>query len=940
VGNAHFTALYQQAAAEGITVLVSTGDDGNANCDLAGQSGGPAQFGAAVNGLATTPYTMSVGGTEFNENGLDGKYWLANNRPDLSSAIGYIPEKVWNESCDPTIDPNQCGGTGSYFLLAGGGGPSNCSTSLVSGGQITCISGTPKPSWQAGNGVSNDGVRDIPDLSLSAAGHDGYLVCDLGDCLTEQVGGQTVILSATVESGTSASTPTMAGIMALLEQKNGPYQGVANYSLYQLAAAENLTHCNSSKLTNPHHGSDCVFYDVTVGDNNVPGQQGYAAGVGYDMASGLGSVNAANLVAAWNSVSKLGTVGTLTMGARTVEHGKPVPVNLVVAPETGTGVPTGDFSLASSKFGSILGGTLTNGSFSGGVKGLPGGTYQVSAHYGGDAMFASSSSSGEAITITREESSVKVQAWYQFPDGSPLPVNRPLPYGWLVGLQIEAAGRSGVGSPTGRVNITLDGATRLGTFVLNQQGGADIRADNLPPEGLLPGRHVFAVSYEGDESFKPSAPVEVAVTTIRNDAQFVVSSGVSTVTVGTPVLLLVYGAGLGIEPPTGTLDFYDNGKKFAGPIPLEMHGVQGSGFPQAAYTAQFAAGSHSIEVSYSGDSNYKGSPRGPHYFGLTVDPPTGAPTTVRLQQLPSEVTLGESVNYVVSVSSAKAGGPIPTGTMSLVIDGVTATGELFPPPPATLVNGNASFTVPEYFVGRYLMLASYSGDSNYSPSDSSIKVLNVKSAIPTVTLTAEAPQVPPGGRTGLMVSVVGQPNNPNLSLPFGYVSFFDSFNGGSERRLGPPQVLDYGNGNFTVFSMSVDVPAGQHAIRAQYFGSNYGTFPEDWGPASSNQVIVTVQWRNLFFSKTLSAASRLDFIDGEEGERHRKRATREEGESESEGEGGIGHKNLLSAGRTREREFDGENDDVRNVLSAIRLQQLLPPKFKPAYADRILALQF
>ena len=136
-GNAHITGLYRQAAAEGITAFASTGDSGSANCDPSGEFPSPASDSATVSGLASTPYTVSVGGTQFDENGLDGLYWLPDNRADLSSAMGYIPEQVWNESCDPTVDPAGCFGSGLYLWLATGGGPSNCSTSTISGDFIT-----------------------------------------------------------------------------------------------------------------------------------------------------------------------------------------------------------------------------------------------------------------------------------------------------------------------------------------------------------------------------------------------------------------------------------------------------------------------------------------------------------------------------------------------------------------------------------------------------------------------------------------------------------------------------------------------------------------------------------------------------------------------------------------------------------------------------------
>ncbi len=69
-GNTFYSSLYQQAAAEGITSFVSSGDNGPAGCDFASE--GPALFGPAVSGLASTPYNVAVGGTQFTENGADG----------------------------------------------------------------------------------------------------------------------------------------------------------------------------------------------------------------------------------------------------------------------------------------------------------------------------------------------------------------------------------------------------------------------------------------------------------------------------------------------------------------------------------------------------------------------------------------------------------------------------------------------------------------------------------------------------------------------------------------------------------------------------------------------------------------------------------------------------------------------------------------------------
>jgi large repetitive protein len=835
--NAHLTSLLQQAAAEGITAFVSSGDNGPAGCDPSGFNPAPALNGPNVSGLATTHYTTTVGGTQFNENGQDATYWLKDNRSDFSSAIGYIPEIVWDESCDPTVDPNQCFGTQSYISLASGGGPSNCSLSTNDGQVITCLAGTPKPSWQAGIGVPNDGVRDIPDLSLAAAaGHDGYVVCDLGSCETDDSGN---LINFDIIGGTSAGTPAMAGIMALLEQKNGAYQGMANYSLYQLASAEKLAGCNSSKILNPNNPRGCVFYDVTAGNNSVPGQVGYSAGKGYDLTTGLGSINAANLVNAWSSAQKLASVTAVRAGAASIEHGQTLPLNVLVTPASGTGAPSGDFSLVTDKYGAVMGGTLTNGVFSGGVNDLPGGTYHFKARYGGDAMFAGSDSSDLAVKVTPEDSVLDVTAWYQFPDGSPLPLNQPILYDWSLSLQLDAHGKSNVGAATGNATITLDTNTKLGTFPLNEKGNAWVEVAHIQRSGLLPGKHVFSVTYSGDNSFRPAGPVQIPATVVKGRAFFAVYSSQETITEGSALLLKVNGSG-GFSQPTGTVDIYDNGKKIAGPTAIKDDGMQGHGFPQATYVLQLNPGVHSFGVSYSGDSNYEHLPPGRHAFQVTVNRRNGAVPKIHVQQTPGAVKIGDSVHYVVTVAPTKPGGPTPTGQVDLLVDTGNSTGQVYSVPPNPLSNGVATFDVPWYFAGTYLVIAEYSGDSVYSQQNGAIATVQVKPATPTVTVSAPAPVLPANQQTSLSVTVVGQPQNTNVTLPFGPVQFYDSFNGGPEHLLGRQQLLDFGNGNFMILTIPVTLPVGTHVIRAEYLGQDPGGL-EDWNAASSNLLTVQVQ---------------------------------------------------------------------------------------------------
>jgi subtilase family serine protease len=208
-------SLAEQAAAQGITYMVSTGDSGAEGCDDP-NSETVATGPVSVNVLASTRYTVAVGGTMFNENGQDSKYWKPSTGIISESVLSYIPENVWNESCTTA----QCGQNAGIW--AGSGGASVF---------------FPKPSWQSGvKGIPADGKRDLPDVSLTAAGHDPYLLCLDGSCVPDAQNQ----ISLYLVGGTSASAPSFAGIMALVDQKTKSRQGQADYVLYKLAATENL----------------------------------------------------------------------------------------------------------------------------------------------------------------------------------------------------------------------------------------------------------------------------------------------------------------------------------------------------------------------------------------------------------------------------------------------------------------------------------------------------------------------------------------------------------------------------------------------------------------------------------------------------------------------------------------------------------------------------
>jgi fibronectin type 3 domain-containing protein len=348
--NAAVKTAYQQAVAAGMTVIVSSGDSGIAECDasLRNTAGKTVVTGLSVNGLASTPYNIAVGGTDFNPQLVaQGSYWDPSNTPGtFSNARSYIPEMVWNLSCGNPVTASLDGyadaltlcNTPSHSALdlisGSGGGVSSC-TSVGSSG--ACSQGYAAPSWQTGVvGIQGFTSRAIPDLSMLA---NKWIACD------QKATSCGASNQLEIFNGTSAAAPVMSAVAALLDgveitnANTDGRMGNLNPLLYQAAAGEygspsnpnaaNLTSCNSSNGVAV--GDTCIFYDITAGSNAQPckvigysassnrplstcaSASGYTYGIvevssssalaynaapGYDLATGLGSMNVAYVIEA------------------------------------------------------------------------------------------------------------------------------------------------------------------------------------------------------------------------------------------------------------------------------------------------------------------------------------------------------------------------------------------------------------------------------------------------------------------------------------------------------------------------------------------------------------------------------------------------------------------------------------------------------------------
>jgi hypothetical protein len=746
LGNAFYNALWQQAAAQGITVAISSGDNGSAGCDPTSSSPNAAVNGIAVSGLASTPYNVAVGGTDFDQFGSESTYWnaaTANVPGSQLSVKGYIPEVPWNDS------------------LCAANYPAACSSVDANGGDVTAGSGGPsavyaKPTWQTSL-VPSGTFRHIPDVSFFASNgfnNSFYIICESDtnpsnapcDLSTSPTSGTHNFSGV---GGTSGSTPAFAAVMALVNQYQLAHGGVgrqgnANYVLYALAAKDtNYTtgKCNSSLGSTP--AASCVFYDTTKGNNSVAcvasstnckvvggapfgivadasGNPAFTAVAGYDQATGLGTINVTNLLAAWSSsgVSFRATTTTLKLNGATtainVAHDTSVAVSIQVQPTAGAGTPSGIVTLRDPSGVVLDTFTLSNGSFSGHTSLLLGGSYGVTAHYGGDGTFgAGDSTPAIPVTIAKENSKTTISYVGFSSTGVPsTPTTTPSPivYGSPYILRIDVTGANGtqcatssttytVPCPTGKITLT-DGGVALNDFpntngtpnptnsaVLNNQGFAEDQ-----PVQLSGGTHSIAASYVGDPSYQPSTSNTLSITVTPTPTQVSLSSDLPSVTVNQPVTLTaqVLTQSNSQVGTTGTVTFLNGGVAIGSPAAVtaiaSTQTTPAGGI--ATLTTTFStSGNKSITAHYNGDSNYAASTLD---GSITLAVTGSGSGTVTLSATSAAVTAGGSAPSTITVTPINGftGAAIVTCTSNALPAGVSCS----PSPLNVTITGAAAVT--------------------------------------------------------------------------------------------------------------------------------------------------------------------------------------------------------------------------------------------------------
>ncbi len=396
--------LWEQAASQGQTVVVSAGDTGPATED------GNYQRTYAIDGItsssfSTTAWNVSAGGTDFQDlyNQIEGDgtyglstFWNSTNGSGLSSARSYIPETTWNDTCASAIynaykegmtadGATLCGATstGSLYMVAGGGGPSILHT---------------RPSWQTGTvyglpTLSAYPNRLQPDVSLFAA--NGFWYHDLPSYESDNGG-------TSYAGGTSFVAPQLAGVFALVMQKTGERLGQPNYVLYSMAAQEygvssfTGSGCNGSGAsgvgtTTSLPGSNCVFYDIQTSNIAVDCKAGtpdcyalsgdsygilststtqelaaFPTGAGWDQATGIGSLNITNLVNNWQNAAAGGALFTPTIvvtgTSASYTYGLPTAITYTATVSGSDSYPTGSVTFSGSPTISTIGNDPLKGS--------------------------------------------------------------------------------------------------------------------------------------------------------------------------------------------------------------------------------------------------------------------------------------------------------------------------------------------------------------------------------------------------------------------------------------------------------------------------------------------------------------------------------------------------------------------------------------------------
>jgi len=722
---AFYAALYRQAAAEGIAIIAATGDSGAAACHRP-EDANPVASGQAVNALASTPWNTAVGAVAFTS--------------DAGSLSGWGPAK----STDPAY---------------------------ASGGGFSSLYGT--PDWQSAIGVpvTDPGTasghhRYLPDVSLPTAmdglGSHGLVFCFSGDSAASGCR----LASA---GGSSASAAIFSGISALLAQKYGP-QG-------NLAA--NLYTVNSYTLYRSEAGSQAptAFLDITSGAAKLAcvhgslqcseaGEIGYSAAEGFDLASGLGSINAQALIQNWATPQDTGTapvtVEMTTPGGVTYNPSATITLSAKVLSGSGSTVPTGTVQFYDQTTSANAGPPATlasDGTASYSETGqFTAGGHNIQAKYSGDSVYEAAVSQPVTINIQPSPTSLIVTPSTTTPTGGSI----------ITVTGTVVASNPGATAPSGTLTVNLDGLPQ-GTARLATSGTTTSASVNVTVPTA--GSHTVQGTYSGDTNYNNSTSPSVTIVVAKSATVTMISAIPATLTTGVPetftATIAPAAAGATTYSITGTVSFYDLGSTLLGTAPISNNTAILTGITLSTTT------SHTITAVYSGDTTYSPSVSSPLLLTAIL-----APVTVTLVESNAILAPDQPVTLTATVTPVNTP-PVtaeqhPSGFVLFYAGSTLISGQT-PVLVGLGYSGVASTFVPRLPAGQYLITARYSGDPTYGPAISNSLTLGVQDftiscSVNNITMVQGTTQsvtcnvASLGGLTGPIQVVCSEQNPPQTGV--------------------------------------------------------------------------------------------------------------------------------------------------------------------------------
>ena len=746
------TSMGQQANTQGQTLVVSSGDSGAFECEAYNDY--PALYGVSVDVPVDSPNYTGVGGTTLSGDlSSPSTYWIE-TPTNGESALSYIPESVWNDTAADVA-------AGTPQLAASGGGVS------AGPGPSPYYA---QPTWQPtpANYTGASG-RFVPDIAFtSSPDHDGYLTCSAGNTSsTTGTDCSNGFLSTKnywdIIGGTSAATPSFAGMLTLMVQKygvNGAGLGNINPTLYGMAA-------NAATYAK-------VFHDITNGNNIVPctpvttlpsdtgcttGSYGWDAQVGYDLATGLGSIDGYQLFLALGGAANL-TASTTTLGVSPTSPTVNQTVTLTATVASGsaavTTTPTGTviFTIDGVPGTSI---TLSGGTASTTKAFTTSGSHTVAIAYSGDSVFSSSTSSGSVVVSSLPATTTTLTSV----------TPNPVTINGTISLAASVTS-STAGTITGQVTFKV-GSTTLGTGTLSGGVATLSNVAVTAANGFTAGTDSITASYPGDTNFSGSVSA-ATLETVNALPTYTLTANLTTATIAagsssSPITLTLNSTNYAGTVSFATSVTSSNGTAsnvtVSTPAPVTLTS-NGTGSSSLTITTSASAANHAPAIPWKSGGALifctvlLGAPFTfrrrrtltvlVSALGLTLagfmvacggggsSTPTQNTTTTSLAATPSTVKLGGAISLTASVNQSVAS-PAATGSVTFTVGTTTLGTVALANGQATLSNVTAS-TANGFSSGTTTtVLASYSGDSNFLGSSGGAPVTVTAVRTYTVTVT-------------------------------------------------------------------------------------------------------------------------------------------------------------------------------------------------------------